>query len=328
MAHVLYSSYDTAALLGLREAVHALLLNERLLDHFPLRLHLLQSLLGRLRAPSLPPPTEAIDHIRRGGQLLLLALPFGHLLRDPRVLLAHEVRVVPFPRLGDAALRLHNLRAQLVQEGAVVAHDHHRHLLAFEIRLEPLHRVQVEVIGGLVEEEQVGLLEEDLAQRHTHLPPAREGGHEAVVVVLREPERAHHAVDRLVHAVHVRVVRLLLQLVELVQQLLHAVHVLEAAPDGRLSLLHLLLDLLLLRVHRHELLPHRALHNHLKLLCEICYFRPRRHDNIAGVRLHLANNDLQLRRLAASVVAHQPHPLPLFALPAHVFQDFHVFERL
>ena len=61
-----------------------------------------------------------------------------------------------------------------------------------EVALEPLHRLGVEVVGGLVEEQQVGLLEEQLAQRHPAPLATRE------VVDERVTGRATECVHRLV----------------------------------------------------------------------------------------------------------------------------------
>jgi len=43
-----------------------------------------------------------------------------------------------------------------------------------EPSLEPAARFDVEIVRRFVEEENVGLLEEDLRQRNAHLPSARE----------------------------------------------------------------------------------------------------------------------------------------------------------
>ena len=61
------------------------------------------------------------------------------------------------------------MRADVVEEGAVVADDEHGAAEAREAALEPGDGVEVEVVGGLVEEEQVGLLREDDAE----VEPAR-----------------------------------------------------------------------------------------------------------------------------------------------------------
>ena len=39
-----------------------------------------------------------------------------------------------------------------------MADDHHRHLLLLQVALQPLNRIQVKVVGGLVQKQNVGLL--------------------------------------------------------------------------------------------------------------------------------------------------------------------------
>lgn len=73
-------------------------------------------------------------------------------------LCCYILRVVAREGCGDTPLRLNNLSAQLIQELSVVRHNDHGHLLLLQVLLQPLDGVKVQVVGGLVKEQNVGLL--------------------------------------------------------------------------------------------------------------------------------------------------------------------------
>jgi hypothetical protein len=60
-----------------------------------------------------------------------------------------------------AVLELQDRARHRVQEVAVVGDDEHGRLRALDEVLEPLDGVQVEVVGRLVEEDEIGLLEQE-----------------------------------------------------------------------------------------------------------------------------------------------------------------------
>ena len=60
-----------------------------------------------------------------------------------------------------------------IQEEAVVGHDDHRALVVRQGLLQPSHRLHVQVVGGLVQEQHVGVLEQHLAERDS--PPLAAG---------------------------------------------------------------------------------------------------------------------------------------------------------
>ena len=47
--------------------------------------------------------------------------------------------------------------------------------------LQPVHRVDVQVVGGLVHHQQVGIAEQRLGQQDLHLQPGVQGGHVVIV---------------------------------------------------------------------------------------------------------------------------------------------------
>ena len=136
---------------------------------------------------------EAVERLAPALRLVRL-LPRGVLadellrLLDVRLLLldktalAFEVDlalngVVAVAKRVDAqALRpeLQRLRAGRVEERAVVAHDEYGAAVALQPALEPRDRVEIEVVRGLVEEQEVRLLREYDAEMQPPALAARE----------------------------------------------------------------------------------------------------------------------------------------------------------
>ena len=91
-----------------------------------------------------------------------------------------------------AVLVVDDVRAHRLQEVAVVAHNHrrdarHRH----EVVHEPLHVDDVQVVGRLVEQQDVGLLQDGARERELHLPAAGQRADLAALQVLREADLLH-----------------------------------------------------------------------------------------------------------------------------------------
>ena len=113
---------------------------------------------------------EALDKRLGVGDLLLLVLISTQLLLAT-LLAEHDILIVLHLVVFDmAAGDLQRAVGDVVDEGAVVAdEDHGTGALSQEL-LEPLNRLDVEVVGGLVEKEHVGMLEKNLRQLNAHTP--------------------------------------------------------------------------------------------------------------------------------------------------------------
>src|SRR5262249_26599500 len=99
----------------------------------------------------------ALQRAPAAGDLLLL-------LRQSLLLLRQPGRVVALPWNAGAAIQLQDPARDVVEEVAVVRDRDDRAGVLLEVALEPRHRFRVEVVGGLVEQQQVGLPQEEPAE--------------------------------------------------------------------------------------------------------------------------------------------------------------------
>ena len=116
--------------------------------------------LGLARPRRLPDPFQLA--LERALPRLLLLL----LLRQPLLLLLQPGGVVALPGNAAAAIELQDPAGDVVEEVAVVGDGHDGAGVVVQEALEPGHRFGVEVVGRLVEQQQVGLLQQQPAQRH------------------------------------------------------------------------------------------------------------------------------------------------------------------
>jgi hypothetical protein len=92
-----------------------------------------------------------------------------------------------------AAVQLEDPLRDVVQEVPVVGDGDHRSRVLLEEALEPLDGLGIEVVRGLVEEQQVRVLEQQPGERDAPLLAA--GQRRDVGVVGRAAERVHRDVD-------------------------------------------------------------------------------------------------------------------------------------
>ena len=140
---------------------------------------------------------------------------------DALGLLLQVRRVVALVRVGPAAVELEDPLGDVVQEVPVVGDGEDRALVLGEVLLEPLHALGVEVVGGLVEQQQVGLGQQQLAQRHPAALTAGQVGHR--LVGRRAAQRVHRLLELGVDVPRVGGVELLLELAHLLHQLVGVV---------------------------------------------------------------------------------------------------------
>ena len=100
--------------------------------------------------------------------------------------------------------------------------DQDRARIGAQMPLEPIDRLGVEMVGRLVEQQQVGLLEQETAQRNAAPFAARERGH--VGIVGRAAERVHRLFDLALEIPQALGLDLVLEPGHLVRRLVGIVH--------------------------------------------------------------------------------------------------------
>ena len=140
----------------------------------PVRLQPLEPGLVLVHLRELAVAAVALDELPLAGDLLGLGV--GVLGRPGVALLALAVvrAVVAAERGQPAVAQLPDPGHGRVQEGAVVRRDDERAGPPPEVLLEPLERVEVEVVGRLVEQQQVRVGDDQPGQRRPRLLAARQ----------------------------------------------------------------------------------------------------------------------------------------------------------
>ena len=302
--------------LGEREAGHQLALRRHLdlvelLQRLDAALHLAR--LRRLVAEALH---EALD----AGHLALLLGAHRLEPREPLLTLHHELGEAAHVLGGRAEGQLHHPVGHRVDEVAVVAHEQHRARVVTQRVLEPGHRIGVEVVGGLVEHQHVGLGQQQLRQGGAHAPTARHLAQHAVRVARREAQAVQDGLGFRLDGVTTEHLEAVLGLAVGRQDPV----VLDAGgaahPVGERGELVLeLADLGRAPQHRVE---HRAPRDLGQLLGQEADAQVLGTVHVARVGRLLAEQDLDERRLAGAVVPHQRRA------PARDQRQGHVPEQL
>ncbi len=232
--------------------------------------------------------------------------------------------------LGEAADVLRGLAGgdlddplgHVVDEVPVVADEQHGAGEVLELLFEPQHRVDVEVVGGLVEHQHVGLLEQQPGEGGPHLPTTRHLGEGPVHVGSGEPEAAEDASGLGLELVAAELFVAALQLA------IRGEGGLVAVAELRFEGLEFVLDLEHLTGAPHHLVEDRTLPGVEQFLGQVADDGAllSRHRPLVG--LAEADDDLEQRRLAHAVAAHQRDPTTVLQLEAHTRVEGAGAERL
>ena len=263
-----------------------------------LGLHLLVALearavLGLARLGALAHPLQLGAHLLGAlGVLAALRLQAGGLLLEVG-------RVVALVGVELAAVHLADPAGHVVQEVAVVRDGHDGAGVVVQELLEPEHALGVQVVGGLVEKEQVGGLEEQAAQRHAASLAAGELGHRGVRV------RALESVHRL------RELGVKVPAVGDIYLVLEAAHLGHEGVEVRVGTCHLLANLVEavdlgdhVREGHLDVLAHGLVLVEGRLLLQEPHRVARREARLPVGDVLEAGHDLEERGLAHAVGAH------------------------
>ena len=187
-----------------------------------------------------------------------------------------------------------------------MADEHHRRRRLREKLLEPLYRLDVEVVGRLVEQQHVGPLQQDLGQFDTHAPATRELPRGPLEVGSLEAQADERALQFGLAALGTRHQQPLV----LRGVALHELHVVVALVVGALAHLALkLFDALPEPGNARKSLLGLLAHGGVVLqshdLGQVANGRVGRHADVARRGLLLSAQYLQQGRLARPVLAHE-----------------------
>ncbi len=205
-------------------------------------------------------------------------------------------RVVALVRVGPPAIELEDPLGHVLQEVAVVGDRDDGPRVLLQVLLEPLDALGIEVVGRLVEEQEVGLLEQQLAQRHATPLAARQDRH--VGVRRGAVQGVHRLLELGVEIPRAEVVDLLLEdahlgheRIEVRLRIGHQLGDLVVPVEQRLGLGHAVLDVAQDVLGLVE----------LRLLGEDADRVARAEHRVAVRRLVQAGHDLDQARLARAV---------------------------
>ena len=231
----------------------------------------------------------ALQHLGALGVLLALDL-------EPVLLRLQVRRVVALVGVGLATVELEDPARHVVEEVPVVGHGQHGPRVRRQVALEPLHRLGVEVVGGLVEQQQGGLLQQQLAQRD---PTALATG-EVVDQLLRgrAAQGVHRLVEPAVEVPGAGVVEVGLQVAHLGEELVVVGVGVGQLLGDRVVAVELALDLVdgLL-----DVLQHRLALGQRRLLLEHADGGAGVDDGVTVAGVLQPRHDLQQGRLAGAV---------------------------
>ena len=255
------------------------------------------------------PHAEIFRRLFQLGDLGLLLLVLLQTLLIPPLLLLHIEGVVAGVELRLAVVDLRHPFDHLVQKPAVVGDGQHRALEVLQVALQPLGGVQVQVVGGLVQQEDVRILQNEPGQVDAGLLPAGQGGEGPLAHVGVDGQAVAHLVQPGLGVIAAPRLKGGGQLVIAGEHLRRG-----ALPHPGGQGLHLPLHGVERRKGGVQHVPdgvplriHRDLGDESQPLARGDGHRPL-------IRLHLPGENAEEGGLAGAVLAQQSHPLPLVHL--------------
>ena len=283
-----------------------------LVEHLPARLGLLRLLPGQVAA----------DEVLRVGDVLLLPLVvLGHLLH-PLAAELEELLVVAVV-LDELSVReLDDLRDGPVEKRPVVRDQQVAALEALQELLEELDAFEVEMVGRLVEQQQVDLRQQDAREHGPVLLAAAEFVNGAVPLrFVTEPDTAEDALHLGVQRVAVRVLVVVLQLGVFVQQPLMLGLAFRRVREIVLDGAHLPLDAQHLGECGLDEIEQRHPRLGVEVLSDMADGHAVRADDLPVIGLFLLQEQAEDRGLAGAVAADEPDVLAGVVLPRDALED-------
>ena len=182
---------------------------------------ILIALIARLRL-GLPRLGRCRDPFLLGGERALARFLLAAFLLQALLLLPEPGGVIALVGNAAAAIELENPAGHVVEKIAVMGDDQNGAGIIAQMPLEPGDGLGVEMVGRLVEQEQVGLIEQQLAERDAAALAAGELRH--IGIVGRAAQRIHRQIDLGIEIPQPLGLDLVLQLGHLVRGLVGIIH--------------------------------------------------------------------------------------------------------
>ncbi len=128
---------------------------------------------------------------------------------------------MPGVPLAGARLELDDGVGHVLEKAAVVGDDQHARVRQAQKSLEPLDRFKVEVVGGFVEHEQVGVLQQQLGERESPALPAAQRARRERLIGLGQADPVEDLGDPVVVGVAIEALVLVLDVAVLLEQRRH-----------------------------------------------------------------------------------------------------------
>ncbi len=183
--------YDVAAAFG---GVHSKVNVSRLAGTLQ-TLQAFQAFAAALRFAGALPSYVAPDESLCPGDVFLLRLVLCGALGHPLGAQLHVFAIVPWIRFQPSVDQVPHAIDDLVQEIAVVGHHDKTARPGAEVFLQPLHGLQIQVVGGLVQQQQVGFLQEQAGQQGAGLLAVAERLHRPMKGLPRKAQPAQYPLD-------------------------------------------------------------------------------------------------------------------------------------
>ena len=277
--------------------------------------------LGVLRA-------EALDESIELRDLLFELLVVSFEALAPQFLLLEITGELHGVVVQPAAIQLLDVGGHAIEEHAIVGHHHQPAVEVLEIIFEPLHRRQVEMVGGLIEEQQGRVGEQQGRERGAHAPAARELRQRPVLIGEREAQPREHASRTRLDRVFVVDLQMMLQLSGALQQIAELGILGRDAAEPLMELVQLLAHPQHFAVRLERALEHGAVVALGGLLRQVAEPRPPGHHALALFIRQLAQHDAQQRGLAGAVGTHQGAAVPGREHPVEFVEQHALSDRV
>ena len=264
------------------------------------------------------PEVELVRRFAQMGDLLLVLFPDAKLFFIAAVFLLHKEAVVAVIKLRPAVDELNGALHHGVQKPAVVGDGEDGALEVEEVVLQPLGGVHIQMVGGLVQQENVRVLQNEPGQIHPGLFSAGKGGEKLCAHVRRDVKTVGHPVSLPLGLVAAHVFKALHQPV-----IFHE-GAFVTRGHGLFQLFHLRPDLVQTPVGGLQHILHGVALGVAGNLRDETQSHSLSDGDVAAVLRDLAHKDAEQRGLAGAVFAEDAHALAPLNLKAQTVEDVFV----